>query len=252
MNHRPTFVRFLGAALLLVLLGVPVARAQNPNPAVYEPLIVPISVQGVHGAFGSSWSTELWYRNNSSTPVQIFPVSVSDWVPARNATSFLPILSAPSYDPGVLLYMTRAGAEHIQFDLRLFNTSDPSASWGTKLPVAREHDFVPRIDLINVPTDPQFRTALRIYALPEGAPADTRVRVEVRSLAEELLASTETVLTGTPLYAQILSLTDDASLSRRFDRVNVRVQPADPALKIWAFISVTANATQHVAIVTPD
>lgn len=252
MNHRPGMVRLLGAAVLLVSLAVPAARAQNPNPAVYEPLIVPISVQGVHGAFGSSWSTELWYRNNSSSPVQIFPLFISDWVPAKNATSFLPILSAPSYAPGVLLYMTRAGAEHIQFDLRLFNAADRSANWGTKLPVVREIDLAPRIDLINVPTDPQFRTALRIYALAEGAPADTRVRVEVRSLAEELLASTETVLTGSPLYAQILPLIDDASLSRRFDRVNVRVQPADPALKIWAFASVTANATQHVAIVTPE
>lgn len=252
MTNRSPLMQIVAAAALVTALAVPAARAQNPNPVLYEPLIVPISVHGVRGAFGSSWSTELWYRNNSTIPVQVFPLFISDWVPPREATTFLPILSAPSFAPGVLLYMSRAGAGQAQFDLRLFNTSDPSASWGTKLPVVREHDLATRVQLINVPSDVAFRTALRIYALPESAPADTRVRIEIRSNAGDVVGSGEAVLTGSPLYAQVLSLTDAFPQMRKAERVNVRVEPVDPAMKIWAFASVTANATQHVAIVTPE
>lgn len=223
-----------------------------------ERLLVPLSVLNVRGAFGTRWSTELVYRNHSSTAVGIFPVAVGDWRPAVNATERLPIFYSAVEAPGQFLYATRPGVDALQFDLRLFDAAHPENGWGTRLPVVREHEFGERVTLINVPSASDYRLALRVY----GASASTdAAEIEVRLYDDadrRLLASASLPLQRphavqelTPLYAQVLSLHDlFPELSRaRMPRVEVTSRRSDVA--IWGFISVTSNATQFVTILTP-
>jgi hypothetical protein len=238
----------LAAALLSVALTHP-AAAQNLRE--FEPLLVPVTVSNMPGAFGTLWSTELWYRNNSGRPVVVFPLATSDHVPTMNLTENLRIFTSRNYDPSQIIYVSRDGIDDVQFDLRLFNRSGPSSKWGTKLPVVREREFGDAINLINVPTAADFRSALRIYALPDESFAGETVSLQIYSNNEQLLASTEIPFNGAPRYATYSSLADAFPAIRQADRVRVRVHSTS-GRKIWAFVSVTSNVTQDVSIITPN
>lgn len=250
------FLRIL-FVLLTSLAPLPAAAGTDnatfaQDPALFERVLVPVSVSRVPGAYGSIWSTELWYRNNSDRPVAVFPLAVSDRVPTIGRTERLPVATLPAHTPGQFLYVSRDGADDVQFDLRLFNRSEPHAAWGTKLPVVREAEFAPTVSLINVPTGAEFRSALRIYALPDDSAAPDAVRVRIYTNDERLLVDTILAMDGLPKYAQILSLADAFPAIRDFDRVRIHVEATGGQLKLWAFVGVTSNTTQHVSLVTPE
>src|SRR5205085_11426720 len=83
---RSAVVRFA----IVVVLGVGL-RAVAQEPAQFTRVLVPVTVSLVPGAYGTVWSTELWYRNNPDHPVGMFPLAVSDFVPAVRRPAFLPI-----------------------------------------------------------------------------------------------------------------------------------------------------------------
>jgi hypothetical protein len=107
------------------------------------------------------------------------------------------------------------------------------------------------LSLINVPTAADFRSALRIYALIDDSFVPETVLVQIHSNDERLLASTEMPFNGGPRYAAVLSLADAFPEIRKVDRVLLHVESRN-GRKIWAFVSVTSNATQDVSIVTPN
>lgn len=244
-------VRYFGAVLLVVLNVSSTVSAQQ-GPAHLEPVLIPISVRSVPGAYGTIWSTELWYRNNSTEAVVVWPLLIADWYPGIGETVSLPVGNLSADAPGQIIFVGRNGGDKVQFDLRIFNRANPEDSWGTKLPVVREHEFRTIVSIINVPTVPDYRSALRIYAIPADDPLTEVVRVRIYSGYEDLLVDTELTLRGWPRYAGVLSLTDAFPQIRQADRVRIEVEAVNPAAKIWAFVGVTSNHTQNVAIVTPN
>lgn len=248
---RGAITRVVSTGVLLTAGFAAGAAAQNPNPSEYEPVLVPVSVFRVPGGHGTVWHTQMYFRNNSDAPVRISNLPVADWLPPVRQTIFLPIGVAPAERPGRYLFVSRSGIDQVQFDLRLFNLADVTASWGTKLPVVRERQLAESVDLINVPTSSDFRSALRIYG-PDRFPAGEMVRVDIYSHDERLLASREMTLERFPPYAAISSLTDTFPEIRQADRVRVHVESPGGMTKIWAFVSVVSNTTQNVAIVTPE
>ncbi|MEA2239412.1 MAG: hypothetical protein QOC81_4136 [Thermoanaerobaculia bacterium] len=243
-----TILRFLATAVIAI--GVRrTAAAQDLNN--FERVLVPVNVNNVPGAFGSLWATELWYRNNSTLPVVVLPLAISDYVPTSGRTILLPTGYSPAYAPGQILFISRDGSDAVQFDLRLFNRSDPHAKFGTKLPVVREREFVDAVSLINVPTAADFRIALRIYALPDDSFVGETVLVQILSNDERLLVSTEMPFNGASRYTAVLSLAETYPQIRQAERVRVLVTSTS-GRKIWAFVGVTSNTTQDVSIVTPN
>jgi len=131
MRHR---------ALLLVLAASFGSRAlaqHGPSARI----LVPISVSGIVGSYGTIWSTELWFRNNSSTPVSVFPLTMADYVPPVRLTVELPVPEMPSDAPGIFLTVPQYALDDLQFDLRLFNRRATTSGWGTKLPIVRNRSF---------------------------------------------------------------------------------------------------------------
>lgn len=233
----------------IIVASTPAAFAQDPT--VFERVLVPISISNVPGGYGSLWSTELWYRNNGTVPVAIFPLRIADDVPTVGRTTFLEVFTFPADAPGQILFANRPGLDDVQFDLRLFNRADRAGSWGTKLPVVRERQFAKTVSLINIPVRPEFRSALRIYGLPEELVGADAVRISIYSADERLLVSTEVETKDWPRYAQVLSLADSFPELRTVDTVRVHIESLTET-PIWAFVSVASNSTQHVSIITPD
>ncbi|HYO76101.1 MAG TPA: hypothetical protein VE010_06520 [Thermoanaerobaculia bacterium] len=248
-GHQDLLRTLRGTFLLLTCVLASATQAQYGD--AFERILVPISVSSVPGAYGTLWSTELWYRNNSPFPVAIQPLAVADAIPTIGRTELLPIGSFPAHAPGQILFVSRQGSEDVQFDLRLFNRADPWTTWGTKLPVVWEREFAAGVHLINVPTGNDFRAALRIYGFPEDWAPGESAHVRIYSHDEQLLAEARVSLHGVPRYGAILSLSDTFPHIRQKDRVRVHVE-SGRAAKLWAFVSVTSNATQFVSVVTPE
>jgi hypothetical protein len=246
--------RFAVAQLFWVLSFVMSAAstAFAQSPAEFERVLLPICVSRVPGAYGTLWSTELWYRNNSEDPVAILPLAVSDYVPTIGQTVLLPVGSFPASAPGQILFVERRGGSAVQFDLRLLDESNPAGAWGTKLPVVRETELGRTVSLINIPTGFDFRSALRIYGVPDDPGGTETVRVRIYSGDEDVLVDEEIVLTGFPRYGAILSLADAFPEIRHAERVRIHVEAVNPNARIWAFVGVTSNHTQNVSIVTPN
>lgn len=246
--------RIAAAALLwILLLATGIAQtAAAQLPEQFERVLLPICVRQVPGAYGTLWSTELWYRNNSEYPVAVLPLVGSHNIPTIGKTVLLPVGSFPAYAPGQVLFVERTGGSQVQFDLRLFDESNPEDAWGTKLPVVRETEFRSAVSLINVPTGLDFRSALRIYGVPESPGGAEAVRVRIFSVDDNPLVDTEVVLMGWPRYGAILSLADAYPAIRQAERVRIHVESTNPTAKLWAFVSVTSNHTQNVSLVTPE
>jgi hypothetical protein len=236
----------IALAVLLTFCVIPVHAQES---GTLERLLVPISVHDAPGAYGTLWATELWCRNNSTHTVGIFPLALSDFALAPRWTEVLRIATLPPAAPGLFLYVDRDDVDDLQFDLRLFNEADPAASWGTKLPVVREREFAGTVNLINVPTASDFRSTLRVYG---WTPTDQPVTVRIYSNNEVLLATAALSLQGMVPYAAILSLADTFPAIRKVDRVRVEVTSPNSETKLWAFVSVTSNATQNIGLVTPE
>jgi len=243
----------VAALLWVLLLATSTARTASAQlPEQFERVLLPICVRQVPGAYGTVWSTELWYRNNSDHPVAVLPLVGSHNIPTIRKTVLLPVGSFPAHAPGQVLFVERTGGSEVQFDLRLFDESNPEDAWGTKLPVVREAEFRSTVSLINVPTAFDFRSALRIYGVPDDPGGTEAVRVRLFSVDDHPLVDTEIVLVGWPRYGAILSLADAFPAIRQAGRVRILVESANPTAKLWAFVSVTSNHTQNVSLVTPE
>ncbi len=111
---------------------------------------------------------------------------------------------------------------------------------------------------------------LRVYSLDGTQPATVRVSVYgikavlgLDIVPDVLLGVREfplrTVSTSDP-SGDVLTIPGFLELSQLdfiapaggFDRLRIDVLPVSPGTRIWAFVSVTNNETQHVTIIAPS
>jgi hypothetical protein len=258
-------MRLLLASLVMAAVSTSAHAAEN-----YERMLLPLVIsvqQGIPGAEGSRWRTFLVGRNESDefvhvtqTPDNTCPVLCPPQT-AQPRSSFVPdIFPSPSV-PAAFVYVEARNASHVYLQLRAQDLSRQAATWGTEIPIVREQDFkATSFQLLDIPVTPEFRQTLRIYGwgLDNGAP----VRVRVFSQEDQTLYAERTLwlagetgdsqhLPMVPAFAQILHIGGELLPGEPVSRVRIEVTPAREGLRIWAFVSVTNNVTQHVTTVTP-
>jgi hypothetical protein len=252
MNIRPFFMS------LVIALGLGTAHAELTK------VLLPVAVtQEVPGAFGSRWVTRMRVRNNGSQTITVTPspagcgITVCPHDVAPNSTITPTVALAYPY-PGAFLYITQGANTSI--NVRIQDLSRQSLTWGTEIPVVHEADvFTDTLTLINIPTDDRFRSALRIYDF-DGA-SDNAVQLRVYADDDTTPAAEAQLVLSTPSgihdslipgFAQIGSLLDAYPQLRSASTVRVEVAPLSSGTRIWAFVSVTNNETQHVTTITPQ
>lgn len=249
-----------GFVFVAISLVSPWSFAQNPPPPETR-FLLSLHVEAVDGAFGSLWFTEFWTYNGCSEPLFIRPVGISHWagIPPNQAMKPGVTPRPAGADPGFFVWLRADQASCVQFNLRAQDFSRQSQTWGTELPVVHESEFrSDKIVLVNVPSDSRFRRTLRVYeALPlKGSPGEVVVRL--RDIADgEVLWSQQFPLKG-PKPGSVATVFApgylELPLNAQFggaDRALVEVEPTRPEMKIWAFLSVTNNETQHFTTITP-
>jgi len=242
---------------------ISVAVAQ---PITYDRILLPIATGEVPGAFGSLWRPEA-VVHNGDTVARDFDADqycIAECPPRAmppGQTGHVLFRGEPADNPGQIVFVEHP-SNLVAFESRVQDLSRQAQTWGTEIPVVREDEFVSRpIELLNVPIDDRFRLMLRVYDI-DGR-SDGRVRVSVYSfpgngtsigdLDLSLIAPSGRHPRYKPAYAQFADVR--SLIPSGFNAgsvIGVRVTPLTPSLRVWAFVSVTNNETQHVTTITPQ
>ena len=268
----------------LLLLGAASSYGQIPNPADYDPILIPVFFFG-SGAHGSQWVTSVELNATHGVVMPIAILSGSPQCPKPCGCALINRVLGPrpttvcdqllvDYIRGIYLYVPKdvdRAALHISARVR--DLSRQAESVGTEIPVVRPSDLRDGpIMLLDVPTAGRFRVSLRVYDV-----AKSRDNVNIRIYDANALKRgdrtplVETVITMPvlpPLAASDPSfplqppsavvIGDLVGVFPKLAAVNavsieVRGQqtPADPK-RYWAFVSITNNVTQEVTVVSPQ
>lgn len=254
-ERRKQFKRFLVSCILGVI-------ASNVLAQSGERYILPVAVRDpVPGAFGSLFKTEFWILNTGTAAVTILvdcnilcdPIRLQPNEAGLNV-GYIHSLGSSLYGFG----QAESGpANDLKFSLRIQDVSRQALTWGTEVPVVRERDMKGTVHLIDVPTDSRFRQALRLYSF---TPGQVRLRIhELRAdrtgpalLVDEILTlASMRPAAGEPFSFQILNLVAAFPQIASSPRTRIELIGLGDA-KLWAFVSITNNETQHITLITPQ
>lgn len=236
-------------------------------------VLVPLAIGSTEGANGSLWVTDLAIANPTDAPIDVtrdtpatcLPPCTIPSLPAHS-TSYV-VEPSDAATRGRLLHVEAGRAKDLSFALRVRDVSRQAETWGTVVPVVLEADLYNRaFGLTDIPVAAAFRSMLRIYDV--DARTAPRVTVRIFAIKEDTYPRTpahqDTLIADfepnfivppadresvAPAAAEVPlwlvpGLTDGM-------RIRVEVVPLDGAKSYWGFVSVTHNATQHVAVITP-
>lgn len=259
--------KYLRAVVAICTISLPLAAQDTRR---YERRLLPIqleAVNGIPGANGSLWRTFLVGRNESDRHVRVVQnpaatCSIGGCPPedAAPRSTFTPQVFGDQTHPGAFVYIDAVGAETLFLNLRVQDLSRQSQTWGTQIPVVQERDFhASAFQLLNVPTNTDFRINLRLYDYEGTDGVQARISIVPISgagvLASEILRLSAPQRTlphpSYPAYAEVTSLTDRYPQIQSAGRVRIVIEPLTTGSRIWAFASVTNNNTQHVTLVAP-
>lgn len=260
--------------IVLLFVFALIAIANSAGAAVpYVRILLPLYLaKPVPGAFGSVWQSQFAVHNGSDSrsyviewcsPADgsacILDLFADEELVANETQTALPVrYPAPANGiTGAVLYLLPEAAPpydgaDLSFDLRVADTSRSALAAGTEIPVVRETAFrTSTLQLINVPTDPHFRLALRLFEMNLDR-ADFTVRIYDQS-TNTLLSTTQVTsvappqgsLRFAPGFAQIDNIGGAPA-------VRVEIDPQTPGAAFWAYVSITNNDSQQITLVTPQ
>lgn len=266
-------------SVFLALNAGSAAAIPRPHPDLAAALL-PIALNDriVPGAFGSQWATRFGVANSGPDEL-LFEAPIDGWFdgvgspmvlridPGQSASAgtWFERFYNPAGHPGVMLFYSPEHEATIHFSLRVQDMSRQALTWGTEIPVVREHEFrTGRLSLPQIPLDARFRPMLRIYDVDRhgGSVAIRFFDEDGVLLAEESveLIVPEGYQRGDgllyydywyPAWAQVGDFVARHPQLAGNDRVRIEVEP-QAGVRFWAFVSVTNNETQHVTLITPQ
>ena len=256
-------MRFVLVGLAALLSTALAAEGQT----VYERFLVPLYGAPVAGAYGSRWGVETWVYYSGAEDTEIVPrldvcmLTCHPFyaLPAGEA----PVRLEPAYTgSSLLLHVDQRLAAAFHFASRVRDLSRGDGS-GTEIPVVHESRFSGApLHLLNVPIRQGSRNTLRVYALPEVADPAVEIRY-FRMPRQELDRTpdlrrvdriglrTQPGVDGFLVRPSIATLDFQIAELQSGDAAWLEIVPLTPGLRIWAMVSVTDNATQHVTLITP-
>ncbi|MGA7614586.1 MAG: hypothetical protein WBX15_05330 [Thermoanaerobaculia bacterium] len=265
--------------ILAATLGSSVVYAQELS---YQKILLPLRPRGVvNGAYGSQWRTSLIVLNRSGEPVMIVPPLSGCQILCPPEGEGPPTLPGVSFNPyiftlpdtlsgeGFFVYVDRAHAADVAFQLNTRDLSREAETRGTEVPVVREGEFFTGTrSLLGIPVDARFRVSLRIY---DGDNSDADASATVRFFEEygaqvdsgepDRLLLEETIPFQYPTSAEsrraqpgYIYLPDLAMIPELagISTIRIDVESAQSGRHLWTFASVTNNQTQHVTLITPQ
>jgi hypothetical protein len=232
-------------------------------------IIIPIAFESLPGNHGTRWSTEIWVHNNADHEIPVdrivchsfigtFPCSDAPiYVPAGKSMR-LPSRARDGRYPAMRLWPPLADSDKLHFTVQLRELSTDPYGPGVQIPVVHSKDMRKgRLSLTGVPTDPRFRSTLRIYshlwATMHIHLRDAATGEDLHALAVEGWTITDVDPFTVHTFHELL----EHPLVRSRERVRIDIEalsPYDgvPRYDVWAMLTLTDNLTQRVAVYTPQ
>ena len=244
--------------------GFRYGEAGTFSPIHYERVLFPLTFAGP-GAHGSLWRSENIVRNDAAVEAATVPLIVPELTthpdplmnpigPGRRGV--MPELPT---DGGTYLYIPRGLEKWFTYSSHIVDRSRSASDRGSELPVVRAEDTSAEIRLPDIPLRPLFRAHLRVYDFDAETPRNIRVTVTkedgTRVFIDRRISSTFECLNPpcfnpNPPYATI-DLSGVPELANAGEvEISVRAETNDA--RLWAFVSVSNNNTQHVTMYTPQ
>ena len=232
-------------------------------------ILLPLAAPYVPGANGAAWTTRTTMLIRSTEDIEISPGPCDRPVdPCIGLDLQRPFDAAPliytDRPGGQFLYVRPENEAKLRFNTRIWDNARFTETAGAEIPVVREDELITTsVSLLGIPVAPQYRHTLRVYdadarenarvlihvyANHEATPRVSVVRTLERS--PEMFHVTSALLPTHPSYLEI----DPRSLTSLdgLETIRIEVEPVDPGLRFWAFVSITNNETHHVTTVTPQ
>lgn len=254
-----------------------IAIAQNRSE--FRAVLIPVYDSGP-GAFGAIWSSQLEIYNDSDQEaefagfVYVAPCNLGAPCPAHiPPKTVVPFAYGANQVTGFLIYEPKSLGSRLHYHLRIRDQSRHDTAFGTEIPVVFEDQF--RHDeffLLSVPVGEGHRQTLRIYSLAVDPP-QVLVRIftqpnpthqnfspKPQLLRQEFFHLSrppgprmdDPIFPLRPSFAPVPDLGTQYPELKTQDRVMIGVSSLMPGVPVWAFVSVTDNATQHVTTITPQ
>lgn len=262
---------------LVLLLASSDALAQGRSD--FRAVLIPVYDSGP-GAFGSVWTSDLRIYNDSEQEAQfqnfvhVAPCQLGAPCPAHVPPKTVVRFGYfPNQIGGFLIYEPKALGSSLHYHLRVRDENRQHQTAGTEIPLVYEHEF--RSDaffLLDVPTTSDVRVTLRIFSLAfEGAEVLVRFLTQPEPTSEnfeprpQLLSQAGVRVTrppgsdtDDPVFPLRPSFARLDNLPARFpeiaghSKIMIRIASLNPSIPVWAFVSVTNNATQQFTTITPQ
>lgn len=245
-------------------MGFQYGASGSFEPVHYERVLFPLTFAGP-GAHGSQWRSENIVRNDAPVEAATVPLIWGGFpVPDFTLPTPLPpglreLMPEEPEDGGMFLYVPRGLEKWLTYSSHIVDRSRSASDRGSELPVVRVEDTSAEIRLIDVPLVPLYRAHLRVYDFDTGTPRNIRVVVTKEdgttvSVHRRIFSTFECVnppcFDPRPPYATIdLSAIPELANAGEVD-LSVRSDTNDA--RLWAFVSVSNNNTQHVTMYTPQ
>lgn len=229
----------------------------NGDPSQFDRVLIPMTFAGP-GAHGSLWRSETIIRNDSRVTIDVEPLlpdnTSSIAAGARARMRELPL------DVGGYLYVSRDADKWLTYSSHIADRSRSAIDRGSELPIVRAEDTSADIRLLDIPLRPLYRAKLRIYDFDSVRPHfvtidivkedGTRVQVERQLPGNVLGPCAGPCFPHHPAYATV-DLSSIPELANAGD-VDISVRAETNDARLWAFVSVSNNQTQHVTMYTPQ
>ena len=225
------------------------------DPAFFEQVLIPVSINGP-GAFGTQWSTVfVLYNANDYRLPKPFAVVCDPapcFVPGPRSLFGLNSLNAPE---GLTLSVPRQAAKRVTFGLLARDLSRQRDALGTELPVVRETDLRDgEFSLLSVPADPRFRVALRLYGIDDVRGVVLRIHAmddtSSNVLVQKVTLRPPSYRSGSATFGYVGDLL--THYPQIVGKGPLHLEVDANGARVWGFISVTNNETQHVTVISPQ
>jgi hypothetical protein len=243
--------------LALAFLFFPVVALADE----YERFLLPVTPSTVFCGYNSRYETRLLMFNDSDA--RVAPVCFGADCDPLEARSGRIVEGPPVLVPlPSFIYFPKGTARGVSAKLEVESSHGGGTDrFFTEIPIVAESDLRERIELLGVRVDGDYRQTLRIFGREEDA--GTTVHMYIYDIRTGQLAhehrhtmyvypvDANAALSSSPSFSMECNLheLDHALEGSQFRIVLV---PEERPAKIWAFISVTNNETQHFYNVLPE
>ncbi|HYK02734.1 MAG TPA: hypothetical protein VE974_13330 [Thermoanaerobaculia bacterium] len=245
-------------------IGFRYGEPRTFEPNHYERVLFPLTFAGP-GAHGSQWRSENIIRNDAAVEAATVP-AVWDGHSVPEVQFFTPIppgeraaMPEEPEDGGLFLYVPRGLEKWLTYSSHIVDRSRSASDRGSELPVIRVEDTSAEIRLLDIPLRPLYRAHLRVYDFDTDMPRNIRIVVTKEDgtnvfISRRIFSTFECInppcFDPRPPYATIdLSSIPELANAGEVD-ISVRSDTNDA--RLWAFVSVSNNNTQHVTMYTPQ